>query len=129
VQDPALYRNIQYKTFHVRLRAFHPWFLNKAVKLLKQEVQKDSVKFVSRFKKEISIPRKIRRFSVLRSPFVHKKSMDQFEIRWYSRGLEFDWIKGKETYDVQTFLRKVRWGYFSHVGATIYSRQTVYMLM
>jgi len=66
---------------HIRLRAFDHGILDKAVKEIVGTVKRTG----ARISGPIPLPRKIRRFTVNRSPHIDKKSREQFEIRTHKR--------------------------------------------
>ena len=57
----------------------------------------------ARISKSISLPTKIQRYTVLRSPHIDKKSREQFEIRHYKKLLiiYFDPLNTLEVANVQ----------------------------
>jgi len=61
----------------VRLKAFHPYYINRFILLAKQLIQ--PLSFVQ--EKQFFLPRRRERFTVLRSPHVDKKAREQFERR------------------------------------------------
>jgi small subunit ribosomal protein S10 len=67
----------------LKLKAFDSRVLDKAVNEIVNTISKIGLKY----KGPVPMPRKISRFTVNRSPHVHKKSREQFEIRDHSRFL------------------------------------------
>ena len=65
----------------VRLRAFDIELIDQSAKSIVQTVLKAG----SRVSGPIPLPMKINKFTVLRSPHVHKKSREQFEMRTHKR--------------------------------------------
>jgi small subunit ribosomal protein S10 len=59
----------------IQIKAFHPFYINRFVMLAQNEVQKFNINNI----KNVFLPSKIERFTVLRSPHVDKKARDQFE--------------------------------------------------
>jgi small subunit ribosomal protein S10 len=59
----------------IQIKSFHPFYINRFVMLSQEEAKKFYVINV----KNIFLPRKTERFTVLRSPHVDKKARDQFE--------------------------------------------------
>jgi small subunit ribosomal protein S10 len=60
---------------YLRLKAFHPYYLNRLVLTLQQELQTWGIPQTSL----VFLPKRVERFTVLRSPHVDKKARDQFE--------------------------------------------------
>jgi small subunit ribosomal protein S10 len=65
----------------VRLRAFDIELIDQSAKSIVQTVLKAG----SRVSGPIPLPMKVNKFTVLRSPHVHKKSREQFEMRTHKR--------------------------------------------
>lgn len=65
----------------IRLKAFDHELLDKATKEIVATVNRTGAEISG----PIPLPRKIRRFTVNRSPHIDKKSREQFEIRTYMR--------------------------------------------
>ncbi len=65
----------------VRLRGFDVELIDQSAKSIVQTVLKAG----SKVSGPIPLPMKINRFTVLRSPHVHKKSREQFEMRTHKR--------------------------------------------
>lgn len=65
----------------VKLRAYHPYYLSNFINLAKKELSANSKMLIN----EVFLPKKIERFTVLRSPHVDKKARDQFERITYQR--------------------------------------------
>jgi small subunit ribosomal protein S10 len=61
----------------IRLKSFHPYYINRFLLLSKQIVK--PMLFVK--EKQFFLPRRRERFTVLRSPHVDKKAREQFERR------------------------------------------------
>ncbi len=68
----------------IRLRAFDHRLLDRSTK----EIVATTERTGARVSGPIPLPTRINRFTVLRSPFVDKKSREQFEIRTHKRMLE-----------------------------------------
>ncbi len=66
------------------LRAFDHRILDHSVRKLIDIVKESGAKI----KGPVPLPRKITRFTVLRSPHVNKDSREQFEVREYKRLLD-----------------------------------------
>lgn len=65
----------------IRLKAFDHELLDKATKEIVATVNRTGAEVSG----PIPLPRRIKRFTVNRSPHVDKKSREQFEIRTYMR--------------------------------------------
>lgn len=65
----------------IRLKAFDHELLDKATKEIVATVNRTGAEITG----PIPLPRRIRRFTVNRSPHIDKKSREQFEIRTYMR--------------------------------------------
>ncbi len=59
----------------IHLKSFHPFYLDKFVMSIHQELKKIAVLSF----KHVFLPHKTEKFTVLRSPHVDKKARDQFE--------------------------------------------------
>ena len=68
----------------MKLRSFDAEVLQRAV----GEIVATALRTGAEVRGPIPLPRKIRKFTVLRSPHINKKARDQFEQRSYSRLLE-----------------------------------------
>lgn len=65
----------------IRLKAFDHELLDKATKEIVATVNRTGAEITG----PIPLPRRIKRFTVNRSPHIDKKSREQFEIRTYMR--------------------------------------------
>jgi len=65
----------------VRLRGFDVRLIDDSARGIVQTVQKAGAKVAG----PIPLPTRINKFTVLRSPHVHKKSREQFEMRTHKR--------------------------------------------
>jgi small subunit ribosomal protein S10 len=65
----------------IRIKAFHPYYINRFLFLTKQLIQP----MFCLKEKQVFLPRRRERFTVLRSPHVDKKSREQFERRTFQR--------------------------------------------
>ena len=68
----------------VRLRGFDVRLIDDSARGIVQTVQKAGAKVAG----PIPLPTRINKFTVLRSPHVHKKSREQFEMRTHKRVLD-----------------------------------------
>lgn len=66
---------------NIRLKAFDHRALDKAAK----EIVDTSHRTGARVSGPVPLPTRIKKFTVLRSPHVDKKAMDQFEMRTHKR--------------------------------------------
>ena len=62
-----------------RLKAYHPYYLNRFVIMIRTYLNKTHYLKVSC----VSLPKTYERFTILRSPHVDKKSREHFEIKVY----------------------------------------------
>ncbi len=67
----------------LKLKSFDPLYINQLVSLF------DEILYTLETpdSKEIFIPSKLKKITVIRSPHIHKKSRDQFQIKTYKRSL------------------------------------------
>jgi|APThiThiocy_ev2_2_1041544.scaffolds.fasta_scaffold176768_2 small subunit ribosomal protein S10 len=65
----------------IRLKSFHPFYLNRFVMLAQNEVGNYSISTI----KNIFLPKQKQHFTVLQSPHVDKKARDQFEKITHNR--------------------------------------------
>lgn len=68
----------------LRFRSYDHRLLDKSLKQIIDLMQKEGI----RVRGPIPLPTEIKRYSVNRSPFIYKKSMEQFEIRVHKRILD-----------------------------------------
>jgi len=74
------------QTIIMRLRSYDYRVLDRAVSEIMDTAQRTG----ARVRGPIPLPRKIHKFTILRSPHIDKKARDQFERRTYNRLLEVD---------------------------------------
>ena len=72
------------QNIRIRLKAFD----HRALDLSAREIVSTAKRTGAEVRGPIPLPTRIERFTVNRSPFVNKKSMEQFEIRTHKRVLE-----------------------------------------
>jgi small subunit ribosomal protein S10 len=72
------------QTIRIRLQAYDHRVLDKSSKEIVDTVKKTGAQLAG----PIPLPTRIERFTVNKSPFVNKKSMEQFEIRTHKRLLD-----------------------------------------
>ena len=65
----------------LEIKSYHPFYINRFVSQAKEHLSS----FISFDTKQVFLPQKITRFTVLRSPHVDKKSREQFERRTHKR--------------------------------------------
>jgi small subunit ribosomal protein S10 len=65
----------------IRLKAYDCRLLDKSTQEIALTAKKSGAKVIG----PIPLPTKITKYTVLRSPFVHKKSREQFEIKVHKR--------------------------------------------
>lgn len=68
-------------TFLLRLKSFHPHYLNRYAFIILTKLKKQNFNL----KHQVFLPKQVERFTVLRSPHVDKKARDQFERRIHQR--------------------------------------------
>lgn len=103
----------------IKLRAYHPAYIANFMDVVKTELTLTSNLKIH----EIFLPRKVERFTVLRSPHVDKKARDQFERVIYQRlivlkniKLDFDFLK-----NLLVFLKSIALG----VEVTVQTKNNV----
>ncbi|MFA7276805.1 MAG: 30S ribosomal protein S10 [Pseudobdellovibrionaceae bacterium] len=69
------------QTIRIRLRAFDHRVLDSST----SEIVSTAKRTGARVRGPVPLPTRIERFTVLRSPHIDKKSMDQFEMRTHKR--------------------------------------------
>ena len=106
--------------FSFRLKAFHPYYLNRFI----SSVEKEMTNFSTIELKHTFLPRKYERFTLLKSPHVDKKARDQFERITYNRVLEFSYTI-KENSSNQNILHiiKIMQNLSFAVGITLKNKQ------
>ena len=79
----------------IKLKSFHPIYLDRFLVLCQEKLkQADIIQ-----KQIVFLPKKIERFTVLRSPHVDKKARDQFERVTYKRLIVFNFnLNESESY-------------------------------
>lgn len=68
----------------LRLKSYDHRLLDKSLNQIVNLLQKEGVQM----KGPVPLPTEIRRYTVNRSPFIYKKSMEQFEMRIHKRILD-----------------------------------------
>jgi len=68
----------------LRFRSYDHNLLDKSLKQIVELLQKEGIEV----RGPIPLPTEIRRYTVNRSPFIYKKSMEQFEMRIHKRILD-----------------------------------------
>ncbi len=71
----------KYQKIRIKLKSYDHRILDESVKQIVETVKRTGVKISG----PILLPADIRRYTVLRSPHVDKKSREQFEIRIHKR--------------------------------------------
>lgn len=69
----------------LKLKSFDPFYINQVVLLLNDVCKTFSQNIIDY--KEVFIPSKTKKITVIRSPHIYKKSRDQFQIKKYKRSL------------------------------------------
>jgi len=65
----------------LQIKAYHPYYINRFVFRAKERLNP----YISFEEKQVFLPQKVTKFTVLRSPHVDKKSREQFERRTHKR--------------------------------------------
>ncbi|MEN3013291.1 MAG: 30S ribosomal protein S10 [Endomicrobiia bacterium] len=73
--------NQQYQKIRIKLKSYDHKILDNSVKEIIETVKRTGVKISG----PVLLPVKVRRYTVLRSPHVDKKSREQFEVRIHKR--------------------------------------------
>jgi small subunit ribosomal protein S10 len=68
----------------LRFRSYDHNLLDKSLRQIVELLQKEGIEV----RGPIPLPTEIRRYTVNRSPFIYKKSMEQFEMRIHKRILD-----------------------------------------
>jgi small subunit ribosomal protein S10 len=76
----------QSQKIKIRLRSYDHTVLDASVSEIVDKAQRAGAKVSG----PIPLPRKIHKFTVLRSPHIDKKARDQFEMRIYNRLIEVE---------------------------------------
>ena len=74
------------QSIRIRLKAFDHRVLDQST----SEIVNTAKRTGARVRGPVPLPTRIERFTVLRSPHVDKKSMDQFEMRTHKRLLDIE---------------------------------------
>lgn len=97
----------------IKIRSFNYIILEKIIELFLKESPNFNINKIS----IIRLPKKKRKFSLIKSPHVHKKSREQFETIYYNRLLNIEGSKEKIEKIIKymiienkyTFYYKVKW--------------------
>jgi small subunit ribosomal protein S10 len=97
----------------IKLKSFNHILLDSILKNCLNDINKINLEKVS----IIRLPKKIKKFSLIKSPHVHKKSREQFEIIHYTRILHLSgskknietFLNNKIINNKHTFYYKVQW--------------------
>jgi small subunit ribosomal protein S10 len=68
----------------IRLKAYDHRVLDESARQIVEAAERTGARVIG----PVPLPTKIERFSVIRSPFIDKRSMEQFEIRTHKRLIE-----------------------------------------
>ncbi len=68
----------------IRLKAYDHKVLDESARQIVEAAERTGARVIG----PVPLPTKIERFSVIRSPFIDKRSMEQFEIRTHKRLIE-----------------------------------------
>lgn len=84
----------------IKLRAYDHRVLDRSVKEICNTIERTGARVIG----PIPLPTKVSRYTVNRSPFVDKKSREQFEMRTHTRLIEID-EHSNDTIDALTRLQ------------------------
>ncbi len=84
----------------IRLRAFDHRLLDRSVTEICNTIKRTGARVIG----PIPLPTEIQKYTVLRSPFVDKKSREQFEMRTHNRLIEIE-DHSNDTIDALTRLQ------------------------
>ena len=90
----------------IKFKSFNAYKLNKTVIDLKKEALSNELN-----PKLVSLPKKKKRVTILRSPHVHKKAREQFEKRVFQIVV----ILKSDNKSIEQLLKKLKTLYFSNV--------------
>lgn len=89
------------KYIYINLKSFDYYFLEKSVK----KIEKISFFLLRKHPKIIYLPKNIKRYTLLRSPHIDKKSREQFQSNTYKLQIFID-IKEYSNFSIFLFLLK-----------------------
>jgi len=100
---------------YIKLKSFNHIILENISKICLSEAKKANIEKVS----IIRLPKKLKKFSLIKSPHVHKKSREQFEVSNHNRLLCLEGSKKELDKLIKTniidnkhaFFFKVQWQY------------------
>ena len=84
----------------IKLRAYDHRILDRSVKEICNTIERTGARVIG----PVPLPTKVSRYTVNRSPFVDKKSREQFEMRTHTRLIEID-EHSNDTIDALTRLQ------------------------
>ena len=89
----------------LQIKAYHTFYINRFVLRAKEHLKP----YISFEEKQVFLPKKITRFTVLRSPHVDKKSREQFERRTHKRVIQWilPQIQAENTFPLYYFTRVI----------------------
>jgi small subunit ribosomal protein S10 len=88
----------------LKLKSFDHTLINLLIFLLKDIMVALNYKDF----KQIALPSQCKKITVIRSPHIHKKSRDQFQIKTYKRFLEVSFTNLNTLYAFSEICRKLR---------------------
>ena len=100
---------------YIKLRSFNYMILETISEICLNKAKKIDIKKASM----IRLPKKVKKFSLIKSPHVHKKSREQFEIFNHTRLLSLEGsrkeleqlIKDTIVNNKRSFFFKIQWHY------------------
>jgi small subunit ribosomal protein S10 len=69
----------------IKLKSFNVYKLNKIILELKKNAETNTLN-----QKIITLPNKKKKFTILKSPHVHKKARDQFELESFTKIMQIE---------------------------------------
>jgi len=82
-----------YQKIRIILRSFDHRLIDKSIKNIIEAVKELGAKIIG----PVPFPTKIKRYTILRSPHVNKKSREQFEIRTHKRLIDIVFEPSNDT--------------------------------
>ncbi len=82
----------------IKLKGYDPKLVDASARQIVEIGERYGVKITG----PVPLPTEIHRYTVLRSPFVHKDAREQFEIRIHKRLIDFEGITPRVIESLQT---------------------------
>ena len=94
----------------IKFKSFNIYKLNQIIRNLEKEAKIYNLESTI-----ISLPKKNKKITILRSPHVHKKARDQFEVQNYSKIFK---IKGSSN-NIKNFINKLTYNSIEDINYII----------